>query len=231
MTKFEKIEQIWNDLESAYAKSGNGKTPMEFMQGLLNKNEAGKRALLKLIRESEGVTSECIEDLARKIELAFSNWQYFNESGFEPESVSVFLQRRSSAVCLNDFELIPLVEKVSASQLLATGHVFPVRKVIKIDGVRKICSQFCEDYSYVCETENDIVTMFQQLKDSGSDNATLFGLAAFISAGELKTPLVVTNTKVANDIQERFSPKCSAKELKGREYKALFCDDACVLVV
>lgn len=222
MTKFEGIESVWNNLEESYTRLGKGKTPVEFMKGLLNYDATGtgKRALLKIIRES-GEASERVENLAGKIEKAYDNLEFCIQHSITVNDIREFLQNRDDTVTTDDLSVSPLSEYVSAAQLFDTGLVVPTKRIITDGGVRKVCTCVCTDYKYVCETESDVVELFHELKTSMTDNETLFGLAAFITANQLKAPLLVTNASVAEEIRKRFKVNCLKQEFNGKEYHML----------
>lgn len=222
MTKFERIEAIWGNLEASYAKLGKGKSPVEFMKDLLNYDTSGtgKRALLKIVRES-GEAPERVEKLAAKIEKAHDNLDYCVQHSITVNSIREFLQDRDESVSMDDLSVATLVEYVPAEQLFDAGYVLPFKRIIDDNGVRRLCNYVCTSYKYFCETENDVVALFQNLKASLADNHTLFGLAACISAGELNAPLIVATTSVADEIQERFDMERKKYKFNGKEYEML----------
>lgn len=164
-TSFERVNDVWSDLDTFYAKSGNGVSKLDFVKRLLmvSKGEAAFRNLISKISEDcSEVQKADSQALIQKLQIAMESVKRLDELNQELIKFDdLFVdQTNASSVSLDMFSVAQKQEIYDIHDQLKTGSLLPVVTL----GANGIQQPKVQQYLYVLESPAAVANLVTCVK-------------------------------------------------------------------
>ena len=198
MSKFDEVKNVWDDLETAYIKKGNGKSRTEFLKALIlyQKGEVGTRNLTAFVARDRGdATDEEFEELIAKFDFA----RQYLDSGKEIATFEDFFSQKHE-VSIYDFDARKRDKIIDVRKQIKTGSILPMLQYRD----SKIHKDVVREYIAVCDTPEDLFVFILDAKENPKNKMMLKTLLSFIKEKRVITPFIYTDECSLKALCESF---------------------------